>query len=54
MYYEYEDGKSDYLGQSTDKTEIVEKVSYIAYKHFFSSILLTDVPLRQRNYILII
>jgi YidC/Oxa1 family membrane protein insertase len=45
MYYEYEDGKSDYLGQSTDKTEIVEKVSYIAYKqHFFSSILLTDVP----------
>jgi YidC/Oxa1 family membrane protein insertase len=36
MYYEYEDGKSDYLGQSTDKTEIVEKVSYIAYKqHFF-------------------
>jgi YidC/Oxa1 family membrane protein insertase len=37
MYYEYEDGKViDWLGQSTDKTEIVEKVSYIAYKqHFF-------------------
>jgi YidC/Oxa1 family membrane protein insertase len=54
MYYEYEDGKSDYLGQSTDKTEIVEKVSYIALQAFFFSILLTDVPLRQRNYILII
>jgi YidC/Oxa1 family membrane protein insertase len=48
MYYEYEDGKSDYLGQSTDKTENVEKVSYIAYKqHFFSSILLTDVPFEK-------
>ncbi|MDG2432122.1 membrane protein insertase YidC [Flavobacterium sp.] len=48
MYYEYEDGKSDYLGQSKDKTENVEKVSYIAYKqHFFSSILLTDVPFEK-------
>jgi YidC/Oxa1 family membrane protein insertase len=48
MYYEYEDGKSDYLGQSTDKTENVEKVSYIAYKqHFFSSILLTDTPFEK-------
>ena len=48
IYYEYEDGKSDYLGQSTDKTENVEKVSYIAYKqHFFSSILLTDAPFEK-------
>jgi YidC/Oxa1 family membrane protein insertase len=48
MYYEYEDGKSDYLGQSTDKTENVEKVSYVAFKqHFFSSILLTDVPFEK-------
>lgn len=48
MYYEYEDGKSDYLGQSKDKTENVVKVSYIAYKqHFFSSILLTDVPFEK-------
>ena len=48
MYYEYEEGKSDYLGQSTDKTENVEKVSYIAYKqHFFSSILLTDAPFEK-------
>ena len=48
MYYEYEEGKSDYLGQSKDKTENVEKVSYIAYKqHFFSSILLTDVPFEK-------
>lgn len=48
MYYEYEDGKSDYLGQSTDKTENAENVSYIAYKqHFFSSILLTDAPFEK-------
>jgi YidC/Oxa1 family membrane protein insertase len=48
MYYEYEDGKSDYLGQSTDETENVQNVSYIAYKqHFFSSILLTDAPFEK-------
>ncbi|MBX9887629.1 MAG: membrane protein insertase YidC [Flavobacteriaceae bacterium] len=48
MYYEYEDGKSDYLGQSTDKTENAENVSYIAFKqHFFSSILLTDAPFEK-------
>jgi YidC/Oxa1 family membrane protein insertase len=48
MYYEYEDSKSDYLGQSKDKTENAVKVSYIAYKqHFFSSILLTDVPFEK-------
>ncbi|AWA30210.1 membrane protein insertase YidC [Flavobacterium magnum] len=45
LRYEYEDGKNDYLGQGKDKTESVEKVSYIAFKqHFFTSILLTDKP----------
>lgn len=45
LYYEHEDGKSDYLGLGSDKSETVEKVSYIAYKqHFFSSILLTNTP----------
>ncbi|MCW2119267.1 membrane protein insertase YidC [Flavobacterium sp. 7A] len=45
LYFEYEDGKTDYLGQGTDKTDNPEKVSYIAFKqHFFSSILLSDQP----------
>ncbi|AWG23437.1 membrane protein insertase YidC [Flavobacterium faecale] len=45
MYFEYEDGKTDYLGQGTDKTDNPEKVSYIAFKqHFFSSILISDEP----------
>ncbi|WP_418263386.1 membrane protein insertase YidC [Flavobacterium faecale] len=45
MYFEYEDDKTDYLGQGSDKTDSPEKVSYIAYKqHFFSSILLSNEP----------
>ncbi|MEZ7507035.1 membrane protein insertase YidC [Flavobacterium sp. Arc2] len=45
LYYEHEEGKSNYLGLGNDKTETVEDVSYIAYKqHFFSSILVSDVP----------
>ncbi|MFA9190048.1 membrane protein insertase YidC [Flavobacterium sp. FZUC8N2.13] len=45
IYFEYEDGKSDYLGQGNDKTETAEEVSYVAYKqHFFSSILLSSTP----------
>ncbi|HTG66737.1 MAG TPA: membrane protein insertase YidC [Flavobacterium sp.] len=47
MYFEYEDGKSDYLGQGNDKTETAEEVSYVAYKqHFFSSILLSSTPFK--------
>jgi YidC/Oxa1 family membrane protein insertase len=45
VYYEYEEGKTDYLGQGNDATETVEKLSYVAYKqHFFSSILLSSTP----------
>jgi YidC/Oxa1 family membrane protein insertase len=45
MYFEYEDEKTDYLGQGSDKTDNPEKVSYIAFKqHFFSSILLSNEP----------
>jgi YidC/Oxa1 family membrane protein insertase len=48
MYYEHEDGKSNYLGQGHDKSETVEQVSYIAYKqHFFSSILLSSTPFEK-------
>ncbi|MEN9908292.1 MAG: hypothetical protein RLZZ540_1441 [Bacteroidota bacterium] len=47
LYFEYEDGKKDYLGQGSDKTETAEDVSYVAYKqHFFSSILLSSTPFK--------
>jgi YidC/Oxa1 family membrane protein insertase len=45
LYFEHENGKSDYLGLGNDEVDVVNDVSYIAYKqHFFASILLTDVP----------
>ena len=45
IQYEYEDGKSNYVGQGENKEESPIKVSYIAFKqHFFTSILLTDKP----------
>ncbi|CAM2960431.1 membrane protein insertase YidC [Flavobacterium frigoris] len=48
LYYEHEDGKSNYLGLGNDETETVSDVSYIAYKqHFFTSILVSDVPLSK-------
>ena len=47
LYFEYEDGKKDYLGQGEDKSETAEDVSYVAFKqHFFSSILLTSTPFK--------
>ncbi|WP_338408506.1 membrane protein insertase YidC [uncultured Flavobacterium sp.] len=46
--YEYEDAKSNYIGQGTDKMEMVSDVSYVAFKqHFFCSVLLTDVPFKS-------
>lgn len=45
VYFEYEDGKIDYVGQGKDKEETPTKTSFIAYKqHFFSSILMTNTP----------
>jgi YidC/Oxa1 family membrane protein insertase len=45
IYFEYEDGKIDYVGQGNDKVENPEKATFIAYKqHFFTSILLTKTP----------
>ncbi|WP_310556130.1 membrane protein insertase YidC [Flavobacterium sp.] len=45
--YEYEDGKDDCLGQG-DSEEVVNDVTYVAYKqHFFSSILLTKKPFKS-------
>ena len=45
IYFEYEDGKIDYVSQGKDEEENPEKATYIAFKqHFFSSILLTKTP----------
>jgi YidC/Oxa1 family membrane protein insertase len=45
IYFEYEEGKIDYVGQGNDKQEDPTKTSYVAFKqHFFSTVLLTDKP----------
>ena len=45
VYFEYEDGKTDYVGQGENKEENPVKVNYIAFKqHFFTSILSTKTP----------
>jgi len=45
IYFEYDDGKIDYVGQGKDKEENPKKTTFIAYKqHFFSSILMTSTP----------
>lgn len=48
IYFEYEDGKIDYVGQGNDKEENPEKATFIAFKqHFFSTILLTKTPFEK-------
>ncbi|MCV9930750.1 membrane protein insertase YidC [Flavobacterium sp. LS1R47] len=48
IYYEYNDGKTSYVGQGENKEETPEKVSFIAFKqHFFSTILLTKTPFEK-------
>jgi len=50
VVYEYEGGKDDYIGQGSDKKTTEEDVSWIAFKqHFFTSILLTDTPLKTAD-----
>jgi YidC/Oxa1 family membrane protein insertase len=45
VYFQYEDNKTDYVGQGNEKEETPVKVNYIAFKqHFFSSILVTNTP----------
>ena len=49
IHYQYEDDKDDYTGMS-DADEDIEDVSWIGYKqHFFTSILLTDIPFKKVN-----
>jgi len=45
LRYEYEDGKFSSVNQGNDKEDNPVQVGYIAFKqHFFTSILLADVP----------
>lgn len=47
LYYE-NDGKVDYAGLGKQEDDILEKVTFIAYKqHFFSSILLSQTPVEN-------
>lgn len=49
IHYGYDGDKDDYTGMR-DADEDVEDVSWIGYKqHFFTSILLTDVPFKKVN-----
>ncbi|WP_320814003.1 membrane protein insertase YidC [Flavobacterium sp.] len=47
MVFEYEDGKDDYLSAAKDDDDVVNDVTYVAFKqHLFTSILLTDTPFK--------
>ncbi len=49
IHYGYEGDKDDYTGMR-DADEDIDDVSWIGYKqHFFTSILLTDVPFKKVN-----
>ena len=50
LVYEYEEGKDDKLGQGKDDKEVVDDVTYVAFKqHLFVSILLTDTPFKTAD-----
>ena len=48
LTYEYEDGKTDKLGQVGDDDETRKGLTWMNYRqHFFSSMLLTDIPFEE-------
>ncbi|MFC4634439.1 membrane protein insertase YidC [Dokdonia ponticola] len=48
LTYEYDDGKTDKLGQVGDDDEIRKDLTWMNYRqHFFSSMLLTDTPFAE-------
>lgn len=48
LTYEYEDGKTDKLGQVGDDDEVRKDLTWMNYRqHFFSSMLLTDTPFAE-------
>lgn len=52
IYYNYEDGKENYVGQGTLKEENPEKVDYIAFKqHFFTTILQTNTSFEKAHLV---
>ena len=51
LYFEYENGRDDYIGQGDFKEDSAEDVTYVAYKqHFFSSILLTNTAFKTGKF----
>ena len=51
LYFEYENGRDDYIGQGDFKEDSAEAVTYVAYKqHFFSSILLTNTAFKTGKF----
>ncbi|MDR7211170.1 membrane protein insertase YidC [Flavobacterium piscis] len=50
IYFEYEEGKKDYVGDGNNKEETPNEVSFIAFKqHFFSAILSTNTPFAKSS-----
>ncbi len=48
LTYEYDDGKTDKLGQVGDDDEVRKDLTWMNYRqHFFSSMLLTDTPFAE-------
>jgi len=51
LYFEYENGRDDYIGQGDFKEDEAKDVTYVAYKqHFFSSILLTNTAFKTGKF----
>ncbi len=52
IWFEYEKGKTDYVGQGKIKEDAATDVSYIGYKQqFFTSILLTKTPFNKADFV---
>lgn len=48
IYYEHDGGKDHYLGLGKAEHDVLDKVTYVAFKqHFFTSILLTKTPFEK-------
>ncbi|GAA4277864.1 membrane protein insertase YidC [Aquimarina mytili] len=51
LSYEYDGGKDDYLGQGEFTDDEEQDVTWIAFEqHFFTSILLTDIPFKTAAF----
>ena len=50
LIYEYDGDKDSYLGQQEKTEDVIDNVSYVAFKqHFFTSVLLTDSAFKTAN-----